>query len=98
MQIHNYRCTQIHKKQMYAKTNLLMFDCCVLLRCWLWRWFVLLLLALQLVLLVLPKVQGLDHDGKDNDDHNGDDDNCCDNCDDGEERGDAQNGMFFGGS
>ena len=34
----------------------------------------------------------------DNDDHNGDDDNCCDNCDDGEERGDAQNGMFFGGS
>ena len=54
----------------------------------------LLLLALQLVLLVLPKVQGLDHDGKDNDDHNGDDDNCCDNCDDGEERGMPKTACF----
>ena len=59
--MHKYTCMQIHKYAI-RKTNLLMFNCCVLLRRWLWRWLVLLLLVLQLVLLVLTKVQSLDHD------------------------------------
>ena len=48
-----------------------MFNCSVLLRRWLWGWFVLLLLTFQLVLLVLTKVQSLDHHY---DDDEGDDD------------------------